>query len=326
MHHRASPIARRGFTLVELAVMLIALAVLLVTTALSGCCLPALGKARASARQLKCSTQIRGITQAMIVWASNNNSMYPMPSAIDTTHSTVAAGGPRSEDTTANILSIMIFNDSISPEICTCPAETNSRIATHTTYSYSNPAKAVSPNNALWDPAFSADFSTGVGNNSYAHLQPSGAQMPENQVPDYTGAAPDKPDPKKTKLVWTGRMTMWQDTYGSTEALVGDRAPEITSVTPTIKTRIANSNTLGLHGGPSTWEGNVSYNDGHVNFETTLNPTAGFGLHNYTSKAGKKTPDAVYFDETDDALEVNTYLGIFTTAGEKPSAFRGIWD
>ncbi|HMN41935.1 MAG TPA: prepilin-type N-terminal cleavage/methylation domain-containing protein [Phycisphaerales bacterium] len=316
----------RGFTLVELLAVLVAVAVLIVTTALSGCCLPALGKARASARQLKCSTQVRGIAQAMIVWASNNQSLYPLPSSLDTANATVAAGPPRSKDTTANILSVMIYNGSISPEICVCSGETNPKISAHAAYMYSSPPTAPSPNNALWDPSFSADFSTGNANNSYAHLQPSGVQMPENQVPDYTGAAPESPDPKKTKLVWTGRMTMWQDTYNSTEAIFGDRAPEITASAPTIKTRIAISNSLGLHGGPSTWEGNIGYNDNHVSFETTLSPTAGFAMHTYTNKAGKKTPDVAHFDEADDALAINTFLGIFTTAGEQPSAFKGIWD
>ena len=32
------------------------------------------------------------------------------------------------------------------------------------------------------------------------------------------------------------------------------------------------SNTLLIHGGRTTWEGNVAYNDNHVNFETRPDP------------------------------------------------------
>ena len=42
-----------------------------------GILLPALGKARQSARQIKSSTQMRGIGQALIMYAQNNQDMFP---------------------------------------------------------------------------------------------------------------------------------------------------------------------------------------------------------------------------------------------------------
>ncbi|MCH8271108.1 MAG: prepilin-type N-terminal cleavage/methylation domain-containing protein, partial [Planctomycetes bacterium] len=68
---------RKGFTLIELLVVIAIIALLI------GILLPALGKARAAARQLKDSSQVRGILQGMVLFAQNNSDRYPLPSRID---------------------------------------------------------------------------------------------------------------------------------------------------------------------------------------------------------------------------------------------------
>jgi hypothetical protein len=329
--------ASRGFTIVELAAVMAVAGVAGVmfgvmhaqptfgkpgqddgskaaTPAAPGGLLDALAKSRESARQLKCSTHVRGNVQAMIIWANNNDSYYPLPSMVDAKDETVAEKG-RAKDTTANILSLLIFNSSTSPEIAMCPSDTNPKIAIDKDYEWAKPKAAKDPKNSLWDPAFSADFEGGTGNVSYAHLQTSG------------GLRNAEGKPKRS-----GRMTRWSDTFSANEAIFGDRGPEVKSVTTEKPDDLGSyaidanksSRTLKHHGPPDSWEGNIAFNDGHVDFMTAaiLKQKAA----RYTTKDQKQRFDALFFDEADDANETNVFLGIFTRAGEKPAEFKAIWD
>jgi prepilin-type processing-associated H-X9-DG protein len=218
-------------------------------------------------------------------------------------------------------MSILIFNGFISPEICISPQESNTAaMQRDEDYEYYTPPKAVNPASALWDPAFSADFTNGsISNFSYAHLQPSGTR----------GVGGTKS---------TGRLLKWRDTFEPGEAVFGNRSPELSAVnlsgkptsessySPVIKNPA--SNTFLIHGGRSTWEGNIAFNDGHVEFIPKLSPFKPSGAKatpSYNTAAGPRL-DTIFFDEPDDAAQTNTFLGIFTTAGEKPADFKAIWD
>ncbi len=328
--------SRRGNSIVHvvIAVAAVGFVVLILIIALGAVImLPALGKARQSARQLKDATQVRGIHQAMVTWAGSNKDSYPLPSQLDRMGATVApaaAGGgkpgakgdgepdpQRAKDTTANIYSVMIWNNVLTPGIMVSPAEANSNIVTMDTYNNASPAKAVNPASAQWDPAFSADFTAGQGNTSYAHSQPSGQLV--------------SPDPK-LKGAPSGRLADWRDTYEATTAIISFRAPQFQADTAagpnTVSAVFANpaSISMSAFGYGREWRGSIAFNDNHVEFNTIASGTPHTTSKTYRTAAGKQIADSIFFNESDDAAQTNNFLGIFITAGEKPADFKPIWD
>jgi len=291
-----------GFTLTEVIVAIVIAFVVAIVL------MPAFSRrSHGGGRQIKDSTQIRGIHQGMILWAQNNNDRYPLPSEVDKNDHTVASNGdPESKDTTANIMSMLIFNGFFSPEHCVSPAESNGNIKIFDGYQYTDPEAAAGADKklALWDPAFSADFTDEVtgGHFSYGHAIPNG--------------------PARSKV--------WSNTFQATEAILGNRGPEVSTVTNgrkrdvTAKYRIPSSNTLLIHGGRTTWEGYIAFNDNHVNFETDVfTKDNGVG---YADAEGNVWDDCLFFDEAADVKGTNNFLGMFIGAGKTSSEFKPIWD
>jgi hypothetical protein len=290
---------RRGLTILEVGVAIIAIMIIFVLATMLFS--PGFFRGPHSVTtQYRDTTQIREIHRAMIVWAQNNRDEYPLPSKVDVANTTVAEEG-RAKDTTANIMSMMLFNGSITPDILVSPAEVNRSIRVYRNYEYDRPRRAVRPADALWDPGLRADFTgEGGGHISYAHLLPT-----------------------------EERLARWGQTYVWTEPVVGNRGPEITGVTRradgTLTPRFANarSNTFRIHGSTTSWAGNIAFNDNNVLFLTRVYIEHGT---KYTNTAGEEITDLLFYDEPDDPSGLNHFLGIFIKAGEKRSEFRGIWD
>jgi prepilin-type N-terminal cleavage/methylation domain-containing protein/prepilin-type processing-associated H-X9-DG protein len=312
----------RGFTLTELVVALAALVVIAaVLLSLSETESP-----RGISRQTRDSSQVHQIIRAVTTWSISNKDMYPLPSQLDRNNSTVA--GPKagedqarhaSKDNTGNMLSILIWNGSITPELCVSSAEVSQKVRSDDSYETLNPSacRVNGGKDAQWDPGFSgtADAEEGQGdeantprrvagisNNSYAHA---------------------------LMLDGTARGKNWMNTFVATQALLGNRGPlyagadaqsDVASGTPAGGWKLADgplgkqSNTLAIHGGRSTWEGNIGYNDGHVTFETRPDPVE--TTYRVRGKSGKVTvTDNMFVDEADEETAI---AGSATAAAAEP--------
>ncbi len=249
-------------------------------------------------RQIKDGTQVRGLHQGLVLFAQGNRDEYPLPSLYDKNNTTIDPGTRPAEakDTTANVFSTLIYNGYFSPELCVSPAEQNGSIVRDNDYQQSAPKAAAKPEQALWDPAFSADFSAGrTSNFSYANMHLAGR-----------------------------RRKVWTNLFNATHAIVGNRGPEVASIAANGSAVLKNprSTTLLIHGGRTTWEGNIAYDDNHVNFETSTTPESAPRL----TKEGKTKPDCLFFDESSEEPWPNNFLTIITEGGMNEQDAKTIWD
>ena len=236
MNTQINKAGKRGFTLIELLVVMGIIALLLAIL------LPALGRARATAKQVKDSTQIQQVHKGFLTLAtsgaSDTRGLFPTPGLVDR----LPVGGQNipgkgAEDVTmnthANLYSHCIMQGAFDTNVLVCPAEVSTNVQTLANYNFDayNVASAV---DQYWDPNFRTDL-TQISNTSYGTLHLAGAR----------------------------RAKEWRDTYNSRFVVLGNRGVQNGDFTPNIYN---SSKTLQIHGGAKQWFGNLCFNDNHVTY------------------------------------------------------------
>lgn len=250
MKNRNSAPATKGFTLVELLVVMAIIALLL------GLLLPALAKARATARQVKDATQLKQIHQGWLTASNDSNGVLPLPGEINRA-GTVPGRGDIDEiqNNHANLHGSMIGRGYVNAQILVSPAEINSKVVPCSTYNMNRISPAT---DTYWDPIDSA----GAG---------SGGTLPNPA----TGFRADLTTQCNTSYAVlpldpsSRRKTEWKNTGNSRFAVIGNRGPKGGNTTGN---DYINSKTLQIHGGAKEWDGNVGYNDNHVDYGRTFYP------------------------------------------------------
>lgn len=170
-------------------------------------------------RSMRDSEQLITIHRMMVIFSREMAGVFPTPGLIDRLPveldgqlRDIPGRGPEdiTQNTTANLYSMLIMRHYIPEQILVSPIERNPKVSVCKDYDYAR----YSPleQDEYWDPSFQADLETG-SNTSYAHLVMFGKR----------------------------RELQWRDTLDPSFPVLGNRGPKDGSLNPS-------SNTCGPHG------------------------------------------------------------------------------
>ncbi|MCC6909454.1 MAG: prepilin-type N-terminal cleavage/methylation domain-containing protein [Phycisphaerales bacterium] len=280
---------RLGFTLIELLVVIAIIALLI------GLLLPALARARKTARAMQCSSQQRDIQKGMVFYGDAHNDEYPVPEKINLAHAQSTAEFGHGNNSVGNIMSVLIFNKLFDPKFAVDPAEVNPNIRAKVGYDFATDKNDPETKGA-WDRTFGGNYLDDWAalrecNNSYAMMQLTGRRL----------------------------RTQWKaSSLDGNYAVLSDRG---------VRDGKHSEPTLAhlVHGTNRRWTGNVAYNDNHVdrmserfeNDNQTIDHQADMafvpeGVYYFdpnlgggTPPAGAQVPDNIFkLDQTDEDLDI----------------------
>lgn len=278
---------KSGFTLIELLVVMAIIAILL------SLLLPAVQKARQTAKQLKDATQLTQIHKGWLIFGNEADGKFPTPGlanrlAVDLGTGTATeyqGRGPEDlqKNNSSHMYSLCVQRNLYQTEILISPTEVNPAVIGKSNYNYDtyNPVDDVYWWGDVTDPGGFVDVfpvnvdptPPGTCITSYAHSPLSGKR----------------------------KANQWKNSMDSTYAVLGTRGPKNGEVLPPSDPLA--SLTYQLHGPPGSWEGNICYNDNHVGYESSVLPENA----NYRDSVQQLTlPDNLFKNDDDSgSVELN---------------------
>jgi hypothetical protein len=204
--------------------------------------LPSMSHQRGRSLSLKESSQIRGIHQSWTVFSREFNGIFPTPGlisrqAVNGTYLPGAGAEDQLANNTANIHSACIAQNYYTPELCVGPTEPSAKVFVKEDFDWVEyrPECGV-----FWDQSFKCDLQS-ESNVSFANMPVAGER----------------------------KLRQWRESFDPAWAMIGTRGVRNGSLKPEV---FDQSITLRIHGDRSTWEGNICFNDNHVEYLNTFTP------------------------------------------------------